>query len=428
LRTPPLAAIQKKYELLRPLLNERQRRLWAASEARTLGRGGIAQVARATHMSPHTVRAGLRELEGLEQGVTVPVEPDRVRQPGAGRKPRVAQSPGLLADLDALIEPIPSGNTRSPLRWTCEGTGRLASLLQAQGHSVSPRLVARLLRQLGYRLIASRKSSGSAKHPDRSAQYDYANGQVETFHRRGQPVVALTTARRGVSANGTAGGPTDEAGPADEGRDGPGEAPPDEAVSPSAAPPVCPEGEGDELAAPPAGDLVPVHVEQDTVGFVVAMLRYWWWQLGRPTHPDAKDLLVVTDLAGVRGKTSRFWKLALQRLADETGLAVTVCYFPPGTTRWARVDQCLTGQVDLEADRGRVQQQVCARLVGSVSSAAGTVLRPEFDRRHQQSNLRALESVVPSLLLEPAPFHGDWNYTVRAHPVPVPTASGQLSG
>src|SRR5262245_14827233 len=181
--------IRQKYDLLLPLLNERLRRLWAAAEARALGRGGIARVSAATGLSPHTVRVGLRELRAVESGDPTVIMPGRVRQPGAGRKPRVLESPTLIDDLEQLIEPVNEGDTKSPLRWTCEGTAGLAALLQERGHTASPRLVANLLQQLGYTLKAKHRSSAGVRLADRGPQFKFLNSEVEAFHRRGHPVI-----------------------------------------------------------------------------------------------------------------------------------------------------------------------------------------------------------------------------------------------
>jgi hypothetical protein len=313
---------------------------------------------------------------------------DRVRQAGAGRTPSTLQSPTLLTDLEALMTPLSRGDTKSPLRWNCEGTAKLAALLRAQGHSVGPRLVARLLRQLGYSLQATRMPASGARTRDREEQFEYVNSQVDLFHRRSQPVIAISTTRK-------------EAAPKDEPQPAGG----------SPAP-------GPSAEEPTTTEWVPHEPEQDTTSFVVAVLRYWWWHLGRPVYPEARELLIVADLAGARGKSGRAWKLALQHMADESGLTVNVCYFPPGTTRWLRAEQCVAAQLEIEVNARRVCMQTVARVIGSKSSAAGMFLRPEFEHSRQQLTLRSLESRVDSLLLEPAPFHGDWNYTIRAHATP----------
>jgi hypothetical protein len=384
-------SIREKYELLRGVLNERQRRLWAAVEARLLGRGGLSAVAKATGLSPHTIRAGLRELESLEQGEAIDLEPERVRQAGAGRKPHLVKDPSLLEDLESLLEPANRGEVRSPLSWTCESTAQLAGRLRTLGHVVSPRLVARLLLQLGYRLFGTRKSADTTKQPDRGEQFAFVNEQVEDFHRRGHPVVAAITSRR------------------------------------SPTPDVDATAEKEKAPEEPSSTTAD-HAQsaQRTADFVRPLLSYWWKQLIRICFPDSRELLLVADFAGLRGRIGRIWKLALQDFADETNLTLTICHFPPGTTRFNRVEQVLTSQLQFDLGSQLVQQQVTAQLIGSMSSAAGMVLRPEFEQDHVMTALPR-DPRFGSLLLEPASFLGAWNYTIRAHSGGEQQPSGQTA-
>jgi hypothetical protein len=381
--------IRQRFELLRDFLDERQRRLWAAAEAQALGRGGIARVAEATGLSRRTIRLGQRELQGSTQGEAEPLEQGRVRQRGGGRKPTTVLAPTLVEDLESLMMPAREGHADSPLRWTCDGTVKLADLLKQRGHSIGPRLVARLLRQLGYLLHASRMPATSGRSSHRETQFEYINAQVRAFHRRSQPVIAVTTSTRERATELDA-----ENG---------------SATSREAVSLVAPADE--EAAAP---DWSATHAEQDLTDFVVALVRFWWFHFGLSVFPAARELLLVADCAGTQGAIARLWKLSLQNLADEAALTIAVCHFPPGTSRWSQVDQRLGSLLDIEEGDRIVRLQATAAVIGEARS--GTLLaQPEFERLRFQRMLRVQKARMPSLHLETAVFHGDWNYVLHSH-------------
>ena len=397
------AQLRAKYQCLEAVLNERQRRLWAATEALALGRGGISRVAEATGLSRPTVRAGIRELQQHEDAPGQTLDPGRVRRPGGGRPPRTTTDPTLLRDLERLIDPLTRGDPRSPLRWTCKSTAKLAAALQAQGHTVSARKVAQLLRDLGYRLQAPRKQREGQQHPDRDAQFQYIARQTTAWQRRGQPVVSVDTKKKELVGDFQP-----------KGRE----------YQPAYQPePVRVH----DFQDPALGKAIPygvydvthdvgwvsVGVDHDTAEFAVAALRQWWQRLGQATYPQARQLLVVADGGGSNGSRNRLWKWALQRFADETGLRVTVCHYPPGTSKWNKIEHRLFCHIT-QNWRGRplVSLQVIVSLIGSTTAAAGLTVQAALDTEAYPVGVKVTEEQYATINLHRAAFHGDWNYTI----------------
>jgi hypothetical protein len=323
-----MQTIEAKFTTLQPLLDERARRLWAAVEARAIGRGGIIRVAEATGLSRGTIRAGLRELD-------TSVPPDqgrpptgRLRRPGGGRKPLVDQDPGLLSDLEALVDPETRGDPMSPLRWTCKSAARLAAGLRSRGHTVSERTVNRLLHDLGYSLQGDRKTIEGKDHPDRDAQFRYINRRVKSFQRQGQPVVSVDTKKKELVGRYRNGGREWQP----KGR--PEEVKVHDFIDKELGKAI-PYGVYD-LAADTGW--VSVGVDHDTAEFAVETLRRWWQRMGSRVYPRAKKLLITADGGGSNGTRCRLWKVELQRLADEIGLQISVCHFPPGTSKWNKIE------------------------------------------------------------------------------------------
>jgi hypothetical protein len=388
---------------LEPVLNERQRRLWAATEALALGRGGISRVADATGLSRPTVRAGIRELQQQERAPDQVLEPDRVRRPGGGRRPLTATDPTLLRDLERLIDPVTRGDPRSPLRWTCKSTAKLAAALWAQGHPISPRKVAQLLHDLGYRLQAPRKQREGKQHPDRDAQFQYIAAQTAAFQRRGQPVVSVDTKKKELVGDFQP-----------KGRE----------WRPAYQPE---EVRVHDFQDPALGKAIPygvydvthdvgwvsVGIDHDTAEFAVAALRQWWQRLGQALHPRARELLVVADGGGSNGSRNRLWKWALQRFADETGLRVAVCHFPPGTSKWNKIEHRLFCHIT-QNWRGRplVSLQVIVSLIGSTKTATGLTVQAALDTNTYPIGVKVTEEQYATIQLHRADFHGDWNYTI----------------
>jgi hypothetical protein len=387
-------------------LNERQRRLWAATEALALGRGGISRVAEATGLSRPTVRAGVRELHQQERNPDQALEPNRVRRPGGGRRPLPATDPTLLRDLERLIDPVTRGDPRSPLRWTCKSTAKLAAALQTQGHTVSARKVAQLLHDLDYRLQAPRKKREGKQHPDRDAQFQYIATQTTAFQRRGQPVVSVDAKKKELVGDFKQKGR--EWRPAYQPEEVRVHDFPDPALGKA-----IPYGVYDVTH-----DVgwVSVGIDHDTAEFAVAALRQWWQRLGQATYPRARELLVVADGGGSNGSRNRLWKWALQRFADETGLRVTVCHYPPGTSKWNKIEHRLFCHIT-QNWRGRplVSLQVIVSLIGRTKTATGLTVQAALDTNAYPVGVKVPAEQYATINLHRADFHGDWNYTITPH-------------
>lgn len=393
--------IAARFEALRPFLDERRRRLWAAAEAQTLGRGGVTTVAAATGLQRNTICAGLRELHAPE---TPSLSTDqRVRTPGGGRKPLTAHDPSLLRDLEALVEPLTRGDPMSPLRWTCKSTRQLATELSGQGHPVSHQTVAELLHALRYSLQGTRKTKEGASHPDRDAQFAYLNDQVQAFQGQGQPVISVDTKKKELVGDFTNGGR--EWQPAGY----PEEVRVHDFVDRELGK-VIPYGVYD--VATNRG-WVSVGTDHDTPAFAVASVRRWWEQMGQPTYPAATDLLITADGGGSNGSRARLWKVELQRLADVTGLRIMVCHFPPGTSKWNKIEHRMFCHIT-QNWRGRplVSQEVVVQLIGHTTTRTGLSIRAEVDTHTYPTGIKVTDAELAAVQLQPAAFHGEWNYSI----------------
>jgi transposase len=393
------AAIRQRFLELRPALNEHGRRLWAASEAKALCYGGITLVARATGVSRRAIHAGLNELHA---GTTLP--PGRVRRAGAGRKPLTDAQPGLLAALEALVEPTARGDPDSPLRWTCKGVRRLAAELRKQGFRIGRQTVAELLRGLGYSLQASRKTREGSRHPDRNAQFEYIAARVRQFQRRGQPVISVDTKKKELVGDFK-----------NAGREWRPKRRPEEVrvhdFMDKRLGKAIPYGVYD-LAA--NAGWVSVGRDHDTAAFAVEAIRRWWWNMGQPLYPGATALLITADGGGSNSYRNRLWKVALQRLADELGLAISVCHFPPGTSKWNKIEHRLFSQIAVNW-RGRplTSLEVVVQLIGDTRTETGLRVRAELDDNCYPTGTKIPDEELAAVRLRRAKFHGEWNYTVR---------------
>ena len=385
------------YELIAPHLTEKQRRLLAGAAARALGRGGGARMARISGLSRPTVYAGVRGLEEL------PDPRGRIRRPGGGPRRLTERNPGLLRALDELVDPSTRGDPESPLRWTCKSTRQLADALVAQGFQVSDDTVGRLLKQQGYTLQRTLKTEEGAQHPDRDAQFRYLNQQAKQHLAAGQPVISVDTKKKelvGRYANGgrewQPAGEPERVGVHDF---------PDQQLGK-----VIPYGVYDLGAN--AG-WVSVGTDHDTAAFAVATLRRWWQQAGRALYPDADRLLVTADAGGSNGYRVRAWKTELARFAAETGLAVTVCHFPPGTSKWNKVEHRLFSHISMNW-RGRplVSHEVIVELIAATQTHAGLKVRAELDRRSYPLGVKISDRDLAAVPLHRHGWHGEWNYTV----------------
>lgn len=396
---PGVAAIREKYLALRDALDERARRLWAATEARAAGRGGFTAVLQATGMSSRTLARGMRELDSGEK-----LPPTRVRRPGGGRKAAKILDPSLVVALEELVEPVTRGDPESPLRWTSKSLRRLSEELRAQGYQASHTLVGQLLREAGYSLQANRKTREGTNHPDRNAQFEQINRRVRRQLKRGGPAISVDTKKKELVGNFKNGG--------QEWR---------------------PKGEPEEVGvhdfldrqkgkAIPYGvyDLgankgwVSVGVDHDTASFAVNTIRRWWRNMGRRTYPHADSLLITADSGGSNGVRLRLWKWELQRFANDTGLTVHVCHLPPGTSKWNKIEHRMFSFISKNW-RGRplLTHATIVTLISATRTQKGLTVRCVLDRKKYPKKIKVTDEQMQSLRLTPNRFHGDWNYTIR---------------
>jgi hypothetical protein len=388
-----------KYAAIAPFLDERQRRLWLGVEARALGRGGVSAVARAAGVSRTTVAAAIKELTDPRDAAAV----GRVRRTGAGRPPLVADDPALVGALEALVEPATLGDPQSPLRWTAKSTRTLADELRAEGHPAGARTVAKLLKQLGYSLQAMAKTTEGRQHPDRDAQFRYLAGQVSAYQAAGQPVVSVDTKKKELVGAYKNGGR--EWQPKGE----PVEANVHDFIGPAGK--AIPYGVYD-VAANAAW--VSVGKDHDTSAFAVATLRRWWASMGQPTYPAADRLLICADGGGSNGSRTRLWKVELAALAAATGLTITVCHLPPGTSKWNKIEHRLFSHISMNW-RGRPLEshEVVVQLIAATTTRTGLNVRAELDEATYPKGVKISDQQMHALPLDKHEFHGDWNYTLR---------------
>ena len=392
------ATLVAKYAALSSLLNERARRLWAAAESVAIGYGGDAVVSSATGLSRNTVRSGRREL--AEGGAPA----GRLRRPGAGRPEIETAQPGLKAALEALVDPVTRGDPTSLLRWTCKSKAKLAAALTADGWRVSATTVGRLLHDLGYRLQALQKTLEGADHPDRNAQFEHINATAAAFLQQRQPVISVDTKKKELIGEFKTAGrewqPSGQPEPVlvhDFPSDAVGKA--------------IPYGVYD-MARNEAW--VSVGRDHDTPAFAVASIRQWWTMMGRRAYPDATDLYITADAGGSNGYRSRAWKTGLQRVADDLGLTIHVSHFPPGTSKWNKIEHRLFCHLT-ENWRGRalVTFETLVELIGHTETATGLRVKARLDKRKYKTGVVVTKAEMRALALDRHAFHGDWNYTLR---------------
>jgi Rhodopirellula transposase DDE domain len=397
--------IRSRYESLAPVMDERVTRLWAASEAMSLGRGGTAAVTEATGILGKRIRYGMRELKEL--GECPPKDPprqQRVRRRGAGRRPLTQTDPTLVPDLDSLVEPLTRGDPESPLRWTCKSVRKLADELRAMGHQVGPQKVSELLHDMDYSLQGTRKTREGTEHPDRNEQFQHINAQARAFQRAGEPVVSVDTKKKELVGDFANGGK--EWRPAGE-------------PEPVRVHDFIDKRLGKAI---PYGvyDIrrnegwVNVGIDHDTAEFAVESLRRWWRRMGRRTYPDATRLLVTADGGGSNGYRTRLWKLELQQFANESGLNVTVAHYPPGTSKWNKIEHRMFCHIT-QNWRGRPLESVetVVSLIGGTTTRTGLRIKAALDSNRYEKAIKVSDDQIASLNLKPHRFHGDWNYTLR---------------
>jgi hypothetical protein len=395
-----IETIRKKYERVSVVLDERGRRVWASAEAEALGYGGQSIVAKATGLSRMTLYS---EKIGAAQSGLVGSR-KRVRKVGGGRKKLTEQEPMLLSALEGLVEPTTRGDPENPLRWTCLSTRQLAAALKQQGYRIGRQTVACLLDKLGYSLQGNRKTKEGSNHPDRDTQFRYIHGRVEDFQRRGQPVVSVDTKKKELVGDFKNGGR--------EWRP-PGDPEPvrvydfvDKALGK-----VNPYGVYDPAANT---GWVSVGVDHDTAEFAVETLRRWWEKMGRARYPGATELLVTADGGGSNGVRVRLWKVALQRFADQTGLRISVCHFPPGTSKWNKIEHRMFSHISMNW-RGKplISHEVIVNLIAATTTRTGLKIEAEIDTNTYPKGIQVTDDELERVHIERADFHGEWNYTIQ---------------
>jgi hypothetical protein len=400
-----ISTVRLKYEALAPLLHEKARRWWAASEALALGRGGISLVSAATELSRPTIRRGIAELRAGDYAtVDDPTDGPRVRRPGGGRHQLSVTDDTLIRDLERLIDPATRGDPMSPLLWTSKSTRNLADALAASGHDVSHQTVGRLLAGLGYSLQANRKTEEGKDHPDRDGQFEHITRKVRSFQHRGQPVVSMDTKKKEVVGNYR--NPGQEWEPKGQPRPVKSKDFPDKELGK-----VAPYGVYDLTADE---GWVSVGIDHDTAEFAVGSLRRWWRRMGRRTYPGAKELLITADSGGSNGSRNRLWKVSLQGLADETGLDIAVCHFPPGTSKWNQIEHRMFCHIT-ENWRGRplISRAVVVNLIGNTQTRTGLRIQAELDGNRYEKGIKVSDEEMQSVRLRRDKFHGDWNYRIE---------------
>lgn len=395
------SAVKERYQNLEWALDERLRRLFAASEAKAIGHGGIALVWKATGVARGSIQQGLKELAERPEGMESSSR--RIRRVGAGRKATVTDDAALLAALESLVEPVTRGDPESPLRWTCKSLRKLAMELGEQGHNVSHTSIGGLLKQLGYSLQGNRKTLEGADHPDRNAQFEYINARVEIALSQGQPVISVDTKKKELVGQFKNGGK--------EWR---------------------PEGDPEKVnvydfvdkelgRANPYGvyDLannagwVSVGTDHDTASFAVATIRRWWLAMGSPLYPDVKELLITADGGGSNGSRVRLWKLELQQLSDELGIPIRVSHFPPGTSKWNKIEHRLFSHISMNW-RGQplVSHEVIVNLIATTTTRKGLQVRAELDSKPYPKGIKVTDEEFAAIRIVRDEFHGEWNYTI----------------
>jgi hypothetical protein len=402
--TEVLEAAGRRIEVLWPQLNERQRRALLGAEARELGWGGVAAVAKVTGVARSTVSLGVAELDQPDVVVA-----GRSRRAGGGRKSAAVADAGLVAALDVLVDPVTRGDPMSPLRWTAKSTRTLADTLSAAGHPVSNVTVARLLREQGYSLQSNAKTREGAQHPDRDEQFRHINDTARRFLRSKDPVVSVDTKKKELVGA--------EPGYKNAGREWEPAATPvrvgvHDFPDPT-TPKAVPYGVYDVGANT---GWVSVGSDGDTAAFAVETLRRWWVSVGRPRYPTAKRLMINADAGGSNGYRLRLWKFELARFANETGLAITVCHFPPGTSKWNRIEHRLFAHITMNW-RGRplTSHEVVVKLIGATTNRGGLTVHAEADTSTYPRGVKVTDQQMAAVakVMKRNAFHGEWNYTIR---------------
>ena len=395
--------IQRRFRSLSAFLDERMRRLVAAAESEALGYGGVSAVARVTGVSRRAITEGMKELNQQKVSRGTRSSQSRIRRKGAGRKRTVEKDLTLLEDLDRLVDPATRGDPESPLRWTCKSVRRLAEELQHEGHAVSYQTVAELLHGLDYSLQANQKTLEGSQHADRDEQFEYINRKAQRYLKQGEPVISVDTKKKELVGDfKNAGREWELKGQPEEVR-----------------------VHDFEIREPDKGKVAPygvydlgrnvgwvsVGVDHDTAAFAVESIRRWWRWMGSHSYPRAKRLLITADSGGSNGARVRLWKWELQKLANETGLEISVCHFPPGTSKWNTIEHRLFSFISRNW-RGKplISHEVIINLIAATTTATGLTVKSKLDSNIYPAGVKVSAQQMAELQLRRDKFHGDWNY------------------
>ncbi len=398
------SAIRERFQNLAWAFDERMRRLYAASEAKVLGHGGITLVQKATGVARNSIKLGLKELlRSQQEGQKEDNANRRLRRIGGGRKATVKDDKKLLAAIESLVEPVTRGDPESVLRWTCKSLRQLESELKSQGYVVSHTSIGDLLRKLGYSLQGNRKTLEGGDHPDRNTQFEFINARAEDAIRNGQPVISVDTKKKELVGQYKNGGKE-----------------------------LRPKGEPEEVKvydfvdkdlgrANPYGvyDIknnlgwVTVGTDHDTASFAVSTIRRWWFGMGKDLYPGARELLITADGGGSNGSRVRLWKLELQKLANELGIPVRVSHFPPGTSKWNKIEHRLFSYISMNW-RGKplISHETIVNLIAATTTKKGLKVKAELDSGHYPKGIKVTDEELEAVCIFRDDFHGEWNYSI----------------
>jgi transposase len=392
--------IKQRYALISPFLDERRRRLYLAAEAKVIGYGGVSTVSRMTGVSRSAISAG---YEDYDQAKENKISPGRIRKEGGGRKRTVTTDVTLKTDLEALIEPVTRGDPESPLRWTCKSVRNLSDELNRMGHKTSHRMVAELLHEMEYSLQGNRKTLEGESHPDRNAQFEFINQRVKALQSMEQPVISVDTKKKELVGDFKNGGKE-----------------------------LRPKGDPEKVRVhdfkiPELGRVAPygiydmthnigwvnVGLDHDTSAFAVESIRRWWHSMGRELYPQAKHLMVTADGGGSNGYRIKLWKVELQKLADETGLSIQVCHFPPGTSKWNKIEHRLFSFIS-QNWRGKplISYEVIVKLIAATTNRIGLKVKCQLDTNFYPKAIKVSDREMADINIQRDSFHGEWNYTI----------------
>lgn len=391
--------LQQRYNTIKPFLNEKQRRLYLGTEAIAIGYGGASEVSRQTGVSRRAIKQGIQEIEEETEIVST----ERIRKEGGGRKRRVATDITLIEDLEKLIDPVTRGDPESPLRWTCKSVRKLSDALIGLGHKTSHRMVAELLNEMGYSLQANRKTKEGDSHPDRDKQFEYINDSVIKYLKKRQPVISVDTKKKELVGDFKNNGKE-----------------------------LCPKGEPEIVRVHDFEDTtlgkvnpygvydigknlgwVNVGIDCDTASFAVESIRRWWNTMGKELYPKAKQLLITADGGGSNSSRSRLWKIEIQKFSNETSLKIHTCHFPPGTSKWNKIEHRLFSYIS-QNWRGKplISHEVIINLIASTTTKTGLIVKCQIDNNIYPKGIKISDEELEKVKITRDNFHGEWNYSI----------------